>query len=208
MAADTPFSLLDYIPAYGVRHSEYDLGGELKAPLSLVRKLLEDILLYTPTGFNSQPVRMVLLTGKKHVEHWDIIAGMLIRKIGEERYKKSNAYHRIEEVAKGAVGTVLFFDDPEVTERMMRENPRYKDNFPAWAHQAQGSHQFMTWLGLRALGYGANLQHYIGMEDHLVKEHVGVPESWNFIAHMMFGSINEPALPKGKNPIETMLKVF
>ena len=208
MANDSNFSLLKYIPAFAERHSEYDLGNSEVAPISQVRRLLEDILLYTPSGFNSQPVRIVLLTGKKHIEHWDIIAGMLIRKIGEERYLKSNAHHRIENVAKKAVGTILFFDDTEVTKRMMEESAQYRDNFPNWAQQAQGSHQFMTWMGLRALGYGANLQHYIGMEDHLVKEHVGVPDHWDFSAHMIFGSINEKAGSKDKLPLQETLKVF
>ena len=203
-----PFSLRELIPAFGERHSEYNLSGELRAPLSDVRRLLEEVLHLTPTGFNVQPVRMVLLSGRKNVEHWDLIAGMLKRKIGEERYRKSNAYHLIEEVAKQAVGTVLFFDDPEETERMMREKAQYRDNFLNWAQQAQGSHQFMVWLGLRVLGYGANLQHYIGMEDDLVKRHVGVPENWNFVAHMMFGSIIEPAQAKEKKPIEELLKVY
>ena len=208
MSADKDFSILKYVPAFAERHSEYSLGNQELVPIETVRKLIEDVLLTTPSGFNSMPVRVVLLTGKKHLEHWDIIEGILIRKIGEERYKKSNAYDRIENMARKAVGTILFFDDTDITKHYMEQSRQYRDMFSDWAQQAQGSHQFMIWMGLRALGYGANLQHYIGMEDNLVKEHVGAPESWRFIAHMMFGSINEKAGDKEKLPIDELLKTF
>lgn len=208
MTEHKPFSILEYIPAMKTRHSEYALSDDLQAPLEEVRRLLEDILLYTPSGFNSQPVRMVLLTGERSIAHWELVGQILMLKIGIERYEKSRAKDRIDNLFTKAVGTVLFFDDTEVTDRMMKENPRYGLNFPKWAHQAQGSHQFMVWLGLKALGYGANLQHYNNMKDDLIRKQVGVPDSWDFVAHMPFGTITEPAQPKEKNPIDTMLKVL
>ena len=208
MSKDSSFSILKYIPALAERHSEYSLGNEVQAPLEEVRQLLQDVLLYVPSGFNSQPVRMVLLSGEKHLAHWDLVGEILMHKIGIERYEKSAARDRIENVFKKALGTVLFFDDTDVTDRMMKENPRYELNFPKWAHQAQGSHQYMVWIGLRALGYGANLQHYNNMRDDLIRKQLGLPDNWDFVAHMPFGSIIEPAAPKEKNPIEMMLKVF
>ena len=208
MTERQPFSLLEYLPAMKKRHSEYALSGDLQAPLEEVRQLLEDVLLYTPSAFNSQPVRIILLTGAPSAEHWTLVGQILKEKIGPERYDESRAKDRIENCFMKALGTVLFFDDTEVTERLIKENPGYESSFPKWAHQTQGSHQFMVWIGLRALGYGANLQHYNGMRDDLIRKQVGAPDTWDFVAHMPFGTITEPAQPKEKNPIDTMLKVL
>lgn len=208
MSDNKPFSILEYIPAFKTRHSEYSFSNELQAPIEEVRQLLEDVLLYTPSGFNSQPVRMVLLTGEKSVEHWKLVGEILMHKIGIERYNTSQAKDRIDNLFTKGVGTVLFFDDTDVTDRTMKEHPRYELNFPKWAHQAQGSHQFMVWLGLKALGYGANLQHYNNMRDDLIRKQVGAPDNWDFVGHMPFGTIIDPAKPREKNPIDMMLKVL
>lgn len=63
------------------------------------------------------------------------------------------------------VGTVLFFDNEPKTKELMEQFPSYQHNFPKWAEQVQGSHQFATWIGLVGLGFGASLQHYTGMDD-------------------------------------------
>lgn len=122
-----------------------------------VRQLLEDVLLYTPSAYNSQPVRIVLLTGEESRRHWELIREILKEKIGEERYRESRGKYRIDNVFTEGVGTVLFFDDTTVTDKMIEGRPNQAEEYRHWAQQAQGSHRHMVWLGLKALGYGATL---------------------------------------------------
>ena len=110
------------------RHSQYDLNDSLPSGIEKVEELLGNILLTTPSAFNSQPVRMVLLTGAAHCRHWDLIKRLLIEKIGEEKYADGTA-DKIRGF-RNAAGTVLFFDDEEVTKSLQERFPTYALNFP------------------------------------------------------------------------------
>lgn len=189
------------------RHSQYDLNASLPASYDEVERLIGNILLTTPSAFNSQPVRTVLLEGSAHRRHWDLIKQLLIEKIGEERYADGTA-----DKIKGfhdAAGTILFFDDEEVTKGLQEKFPSYAHNFPLWAEQVQGSHQYAVWLGLVELGFGASLQHYTGLNDDRVREGAGVPESYRFIAELVFGGMNsDTGEEKEKEPLAKTLRVL
>lgn len=189
------------------RHSEYALAPEWVAPQEEVEEVLTNVLQLIPTHFNSQPVRIVLLTGEAHKRHWKLIEEILIDQIGEDEYNKSTR-GKIENSFASGIGTVVFFDDTPVTKGMMEQFPAYAHNFPKWAQQVQGSHQYGVWLGLTTLGFGASLQHYNGMADNKIKEQISVPQDWEFIAHMPFGKVLEPSQSKDKKPLSETLKVI
>lgn len=189
------------------RRSEYALGAEWVAPQHEVEEMIAHMMRTLPTHFNAQPVRTVLLTGEAHSEHWRIIESILLERIGEERYNKGTRA-KIESSFASGVGTVLFFDDTEITNTMMEKFPAYAANFPLWAQQVQGSHQLAVWLGLTGLGFGSSLQHYTGMDDDKVRKQVQAPDSWSFIAHMPFGKIISPAEAKERKPIQELFKVI
>ena len=48
------------------RHSHYQLASEWVAPQAEVEQMLKEVLALIPSHFNSQGVRMVLLTGEAH----------------------------------------------------------------------------------------------------------------------------------------------
>ena len=189
------------------RHSHYNIGSEWVSPKEEVVKMLEDVLNLVPTHFNAQTVRMILLTGEKHKEHWTIIENAFINIMGVERYE-AQTKEKIHTAFMSGAGTVLFFDDVQTTKDLQEQFPAYAGNFPSWALQVQGSHQFATWIGLTELGFGASLQHYIGMVDGEVKEHAGASEKWEFIGHMPFGNPLSNPTSKPKKDIKEVLKVF
>lgn len=189
------------------RHSHYQLASELVAPQAEVEQMLKEVLALVPSHFNSQGVRMVLLTGEAHKQHWQLIEKVLIQNIGEEAYN-SGTRDKIHTAFMSGVGTVLFFDEEETTQQLMKQFPLYAHNFPKWAEQVQGSHQLAVWLGLVGLGFGASLQHYIGMDDDAIRNHVGAPQNWRLVAQMPFGkALDEPGT-KEKLPVEQLLKVL
>lgn len=189
------------------RHSEYALAPEWVAEQKEVEMLLADVLQNAPTHFNAQTVRMVLLTGEAHKAHWRIIEDILIQRIGKEKYESSTRA-KIENSFASGIGTVLFFDDVATTKQLQEKMPSYAANFVTWAQQVQGSHQLMVWLGLTQLGFGASLQHYIGMDDDKVRAQLQLPSTWAFVAQMPFGKVVTPAVAKEKLPIADTLKVF
>lgn len=104
------------------------------------------------------------------------------------------------------IATILYFTDTNTVTQLQEQYPTYAHNFPLWAEQVQGSHQYAVWVGLTALGFGASLQHYTGMVDDQIKQHAGVPNHWQFVGHMPFGKIGTPATNKEKLPLtETLI---
>lgn len=188
------------------RHSHYDIKPKWVAPREEVERLLAQVLQNVPSAFNSQPVRIAFLTGEDHIKHWEIIEEVLISYLGEERYIQSTKT-KLHQAFMSGVGTILFFDDPKVTTELQTAYPTYAHNFPIWAQQVQGSHQFATWVGLETLGFGANLQHYIGMADDRIKALAGVPESWTLVAQMPFGQPQTRPATKDKLPLSETLIV-
>lgn len=189
------------------RHSHYALSPEWVAPKEDVIEILSDTLNLIPSHFNSQTVRIVLLTGENHKKHWEIIENALIKAIGKERYEVQTKA-KIHNAFLSGIGTVLFFDDTKTTQNLQEQFPMYASNFPIWAQQVQGSHQLAVWTGLNELGFGVNLQHYIGMVDDEIKKLVQAPLEWNLIAQMPFGKPMSTPEDKGKLPISDVLKIY
>lgn len=189
------------------RRSHYQLEAEWVSPKEEVEALLKSVLRGVPTHFNSQTVRMVLLTGDAHRKHWELIEQILIKQIGEERYNEGTK-DKIHSAFMAGVCTVLFFEESSITKNLKEQFPAYAHNFDKWAHQVQGSHQWAVWLGLTELGFGGSLQHYIGMDDDAIKEQVGVPAEWEFIAHMPFGKALDTPEAKPKTSMEELLKIL
>ena len=188
------------------RHSHYGLRPEWVAPRQTVEELLGGVLQTVPSAFNSQPVRMVLLTGDAHASHWKLVENALISLMGQEAYE-ANTAPKIRQAFASGIATVLFFDVPSVTEGLQASFPTYAANFPIWAQQVQGSHQHAVWMGLDMLGFGASLQHYIGMVDADIKALAGVDASWVLTAQMPFGAPVAEVAGKEKLPVSETLIV-
>jgi predicted oxidoreductase (fatty acid repression mutant protein) len=108
---------------------------------------------------------------------------------------------------RGGYGTVLFFEDMSVIEKMQASFPSYQDNFPIWSQQSSGMLQYVIWTALEAEGLGCSLQHYNPLIDEKVKETWGVAESWKLVAQMPFGKPTAPAGDKQFQPLDERVKV-
>ncbi|KGL48822.1 nitroreductase family protein [Porphyromonas gulae] len=187
------------------RHSHYAIHPEWVVSREVVEEFLGHVLQTVPSAFNSQPVRMVLLTGEAHDTHWKLVENALSSIMGQEAYE-ANTASKLRQAFANGIGTILFFDVPSITENLQASFPAYAGNFPLWAQQTQGSHQHTVWMGLDSLGFGANLQHYIGMVDNDIKALAGVDPSWILTAQMPFGKPITEVKAKDKLPLtETLI---
>lgn len=188
------------------RRSIYQLSASSPIADDKIQEIIELAIQNTPTAFDSQSTKVVVLFNEAHHKLWDIVKETL-RKIVPQ-----NNFDRTEKKIQGfknAYGTILYFDDTDVTNAYASNNPTYAENFPIWANQSNGMLQYAIWVALREYGLGANLQHYNPLIDQEVKENFNIPTSWNLIAQMPFGAIEEDAPVKEyKQAMNQRIKVI
>ena len=188
------------------RRSIYALSNQLPVSNDEIVNLVEHAVLHTPSAFNSQSTRIVVLFGEDHKKLWDITEETLKVIVGDDE-KFQGTKDKIAGFRAGA-GTVLFFEDKGVVRNMQEAAPLYADKFPIWAHQTSAMHQYIIWTALASIDVGANLQHYNPVIDQRVADAWDIAEDWELNAQMVFGAIEQPAGDKAFQPIDERMKVF
>ncbi|KAK2612893.1 type II nitroreductase [Conoideocrella luteorostrata] len=187
------------------RRTIYALNKNLSIPTSRIQELVNETTLHTPSSFNSQSNRVVVLFGAEHDKLWDITTSTLQAIVPDDKWK-----HTEERMAmfKHGAGTVMFFEDQDVVKGMQASFPSYADRFPTWAAQSLGMQQLLLWTALELEGLGANLQHYNPLVDEKVAETWNLPKSWKLNAQLVFGGRAAEAGEKEFKPLEERVKVF
>ncbi len=188
------------------RRSIYALSDQLPVSNDEIVKVVEHAILHTPSSFNSQSTRIVVLFGDDHKKLWDITEETLRVIVGDDEAFKSTE-GKIAGFRAGA-GTVLFFEDQGVVRGMQEAAPLYADNFPIWSTQTNAMHQYVIWTALASIDVGANLQHYNPIIDERVASAWNIDADWELKAQMVFGAIEQPAGDKEFKPLDERLKVF
>jgi hypothetical protein len=188
---------MEFSKALEARRSIYALADTPAVPDERLIELVAHTIDYTPSAFDSQSQRAVLLLGARHEELWRIVLDALRAIVPAKDFPRSEA--KIAAFAAGR-GTILFFDDQDVTLGLMASYPLYKDNFAVWYHQHAGMLQGNVWVALAEVGYGASLQHYNELIEAQVKMAFGLPQGWKLLAQMPFGTVVKPAKEKVFQP--------
>ncbi|MBY9082259.1 nitroreductase family protein [Paenibacillus sp. HN-1] len=194
-----------YFDAVKKRRSVYAISKELPVSQEQVQEIVEQAVLHSPSSFNSQSSRAVVLFGAAHDKLWDLTSDTLRKIVPAEQFE--GTAQKMASFKAGA-GTVLFFEDEAVVKRLQENFALYADNFPVWANQASAILQHVVWTGLSEAGVGASLQHYNPLIDDEVKSTWGLPAEWKLIAQMPFGGIVTPPGEKEFEPVEKRVKVF
>lgn len=188
------------------RRSIYALGEEKLVPEQKIEEIMEEALLHTPSAFNSQSTRLVLLFGKEHQKLWQIVLEELQAINSPEAFAQSK--EKVNGCFAAGYGTVLFFEEQTVVEGLQASFPGYAKMFPVWSEHANAMHQFVIWTALAAEGLGVTLQHYNPLIDNKVRAAWKLPESWKLVAQMPFGSVKAPAGEKEYGELAPRLKIF
>lgn len=187
------------------RRSLYVLNKELPVSTDDIVQIVEHAVKYTPSSFNSQSTRTVVLFGAEHEKLWDIAINELRKIVPAEKFEPTESKLNM---FKAAAGSVLFFEDQTVIESLQAQFPPYAGNFPVWADHADAMVQYAIWITLAAAGVGANLQHYNPVIDEEVAKTWGIPANWTLRAQLVFGGIGAPAGEKTFVALEERLKVY
>ncbi|UOO82355.1 nitroreductase family protein [Uruburuella testudinis] len=187
------------------RRSVYALNKNLPLANEEVAKIVEHAVLHTPSSFNSQSTRVVVLFGAEHEKLWQFAEDALRAIVPADKFAPT-----AEKLAmfKAAAGSVMFFEDQEVVKNLQEQFPTYADNFPVWSEHTDAMHQYAVWTTLAEAGIGANLQHYNPLIDNAVAAEWDIPASWRLRAQMVFGGIEAAAGEKTFSPLDVRLKVY
>ncbi|MEK4329049.1 nitroreductase family protein [Paenibacillus sp. FSL R7-0312] len=187
------------------RRSVYAISKESPISDEQIQKIVEEAVLHSPTSFNSQSSRAVVLLGEQHDKLWDITAETLRKIVPTDQFEGT-----AQKLAsfKAGYGSVLFFEDQAVVKHLQENFALYAENFPIWANQSSGILQFVVWTAFAEQGLGASLQHYNPLIDDEVKETFGIPAEWKLIAQLPFGTTVTPPGEKEFQPIEERVKVI
>lgn len=187
------------------RHSNYDITSASTITDAQIRELVEFAVLHTPSAFNSQTARVVLLLNDQHKKLWSIVMETLRKIVPPEDFARTEA--KINSFAAGH-GTVLFYEDRLQLDSMMKEYALYSEMIPGFSMNSAGMLQYVVWTLLRDAGLGASLQHYGNLIESEVALTWKLPAGWHLIAQMPFGKGNsEPGNPE-KKPIEEQFRMF
>ena len=169
------------------RRSIYHLGRNVSLSNEELTALIKEAIKESPTAFNAQSTRAVILFGDAHEKLWEITEEALRPLTPAEAFP--NTQNKLAGFKNG-YGTVLFFKDTDVVKGLQEQ---YADNFPDWSEQSNGIATANTWVALVDKGLGANLQHYNPVIDEAVAKEWNIPSNWKLRSQLVFGSPETPA---------------
>lgn len=180
----------DFYSAIRHRRSYYAIDNTPIVSDEKIKEIVDFAVKYTPSAFNSQSARVIVLTGKSHENLWQLTKETLQKVVPPDSF--SSTEEKLASFRNG-YGTILFFEDQAVIQGLQKKFELYKENFPIWSEQSSGMLQFTIWTGLELEGFGASLQHYNPLIDDEVKKEFDVPDTWLLRAQMPFGKpLQEP----------------
>lgn len=76
-----------FFDAVKARRTMYQLSNESTIPDSRIKEIVNDAMLHTPSSFNSQTTRMVVLLKEHHVKMWDATTEVYKQQLPEDKFK-------------------------------------------------------------------------------------------------------------------------
>ena len=119
----------NFYTAVAQRRSIYAISKENVVTDEVIKDVIEQAVKNTPSAFNSQSARVVLLLGKHHDILWNITKENLRKIVPADQFGPTE--DKINSFNNG-YATILFFEDSSVIESLQSKFPLYKDNFPIW----------------------------------------------------------------------------
>lgn len=187
------------------RRTIYSIGKNVTLQQSEIEQLVKDAVRESPSAFNSQTSRVVMLFAESHHKFWDIVRETLRKMVPAEAFENTNK--KLDSFAAG-YATVLFYEDQAVVKSLQEQFALYADNFPVWSEHSSAIAQYAVWTILAEHNIGASLQHYNPVIDEEVATTFAIPESWKLRAQLVLGSIEAAAGEKTYMDDNVRFKTF
>lgn len=188
------------------RRTYYSLSKEPVVAAERILEIVSEAVKHAPSAFNSQSARVVVLLGEHHDRLWDIVKAELKKIVPATQFSATE--DKINNAFRSGYGSILFFEDMQVIERLQQQFPTYRDAFLTFSNHSAGMLQFIVWTALEQEGLGASLQHYNPVIDDAVKAEWHIPDSWKLLAQMPFGKpVSQPGA-KEFQPLAERIKIY
>jgi len=196
-----------FLDALVERRTVYSLTSKSSISDKRIVEIVQHSVVHTPTAFNSQSNRAVVLFGQNHTKLWDMVAESLKKMLPPDRFEGSVG--KIRSFQAG-YATILYFIDTNVVTEFEQNYKTYAANFAPWAMQSVGMLQSNVWVALAKEGVGASLQHYSNLIEDEVRNVFEVPTSWSLVSQQPIGVAGEgwKAPEKEVKPLEETVKVL
>lgn len=194
-----------FLDSIAKRRSIYHLGKTVDLSQDQISELIQTAVEQSPSSFNSQSSRAVILFGQASADFWDIVRETLRKMVPEAAFAATS--DKISSFAAG-LGTVLFYEDQDIIKNLQEQFALYTDNFPVWSEHSTAIAQFAVWSALANENMGASLQHYNPVIDAEVAARFGIPDSWKLRAQMPFGCIESAAGDKNYMQRDERFRIF
>ena len=188
------------------RRTIYALAKNVEQTPEYLTDLIQRTIRESPSSFNSQSSRAVILFNAEHEKFWNFVKKEL-QTYATDEVAAAKTEAKMDSFAAG-LGTILFFEDMSVVEDLQTRFALYAENFPIWAEHSTAMAQFATWTALHTEGLGASLQHYNPIVDEQVHNEWDIPKNWKLRAQLVFGSIEAEAKEKTYIENAERFKVF
>lgn len=195
---------VDFYEALKKRRSVYVTSADSPIPDERLLEIIREVTENSPSSFNSQSSRVVVLLGKESDAFWKIVLETLRKVAPKEGFKETE--DKIEMLST-CHGTLLYYEDMDIVKGLQDAFPIYKDSFPIWAEHGNAMLQYAIWTALSIEGFGATLQHYNPIVDDAVAKYFDIPSSWKLIGQMPFGGVSIPPEPGRHIPLEAKILV-
>lgn len=172
------------------RRTIYAIGNNVNIDQAKLEEVIREAIKHSPSSFNSQSSRAVILFADSHRKFWEIVRETLRKIVPADAFAATDG--KINSFTAG-YGTVLFYEDQSVIQGLQEQFAAYAENFPIWSEHSTAIAQFAVWTALTEQGLGASLQHYNPIIDEEVAQVFDIPANWKLRAQLVFGSVEAPA---------------
>lgn len=214
MSKPTQYTSQDVMEAAMVRRSHYALSDASSISDERIIEIVKEAVKHTPSAFNTQSNRAVVLFGQANKKVWKIVEDIFVPTSGKDEAALKTNRDKVLGYA-GGYGTVLFFADTAVVDGIVKKMPNLKTVFPIWSEASSGMLQYLVWTAFSADGLGASLQHHSSYTEGIpaaLNKEFDFPATWECTCLMPFGI---PTGPPGRGgnvkaflPIEDRVRVI
>ncbi|KAH7129138.1 Nitroreductase-like protein [Dactylonectria macrodidyma] len=180
---------------------------EAKSPISDERivEIAREVTKHTPSSFNCQATRLVILLRDEHLKFWEIAKQCFKATLHEAAYKD---YEKKLCQRQAAYGTILLFEDLDVIRDFQARNTRFTWHLLQFSEHNNAMQAFNLWTALSLEGLGCNLQHINPVIDQRLVGQWGISPQWSLKAQLVFGTpTGAPAHDKTFVPTDDRLFV-
>ncbi|RKK95903.1 hypothetical protein BFJ63_vAg5808 [Fusarium oxysporum f. sp. narcissi] len=159
---------------------------EAKSPISDARiiEIAQEVVKHTPSSFNCQSTRLVVLLKEEHVKFWDMATECF------KATMKSGIFAEYEKKLlqrRAGYGTILLFEDLDVVREYQAKFPRFATHLLQFSEHNNAMQTLNLWTALSLEGLGCNLQHINPIIDQTLIGEWDISPQWSLKGQLVFG---------------------